>query len=139
MERMLGIDYGEKNVGIALSDFACKFAFPKTILPNDDNLLAAIEEIAQTEQVSIVVLGDTENPANGTNQITHRLAMFKAALEVRTGLPVELVSEAYTSAAARRAFEDRDSDRHKTTTPKVDAAAAALILQAHLDARKNKH
>ena len=135
MERMMGIDYGKNNVGIALSDHAGHYAFPKTIFPNDDSLLENIASLAQTEQVGTIILGDTENPAGGKNSITHRTIIFKAALEVRTGLRVELVDEAYTSAEARRAFEGQEA-RRSNNNPAVDSAAAALILQTHLDTRR---
>jgi putative Holliday junction resolvase len=133
---MMGIDYGEKRVGIALSDAAGHFAFPKTILPNNDQLLSAIDALAHEEGVELVVVGESDNPAGGMNTIMRRIQIFSEAVQVRTGLKVEAESEAYTSAYARRALEERTPSR-KTKSEFVDSAAAAAILQAYID--KTRH
>lgn len=132
MGRILGIDYGSKRVGIALSDDAQLYAFPKTILANDDALLEEITELAKKEGATQFVIGESDNPAGGMNTITRRIEIFKRALEVRTGLPVFEVSEAFSSAEARRALEENIA-RRKTKKEPVDASAAAIILQTYLD------
>jgi len=63
-----------------------------------------------------------------------RIAFFSDALKVRTGLPVTTISEAYSTAEARRALETKVKTR-KDTSVQVDAAAAAIILQTYLDAK----
>jgi RNase H-fold protein (predicted Holliday junction resolvase) len=67
----------------------------------------------------------------------HRITIFSKALEARTKLPVEQVSEAYSSAEARRALESRVKTRKDKNVP-VDAAAAALILQTYLDTQAKR-
>jgi RNase H-fold protein (predicted Holliday junction resolvase) len=67
----------------------------------------------------------------------HRITFFSKALEVRTNIPVTRVSEAFSSAEARRALETKVKSR-KETNEKVDAAAAAIILQTYLDAEQLK-
>ncbi len=129
MARILGIDYGAQRVGVALSDDGRSVAFPKTIFKNDGRLLDALAELVEMEQVDHVVLGESDNPAGGMNTIVRRIRLFRAALEVRLGLPIELVSEAYSSAEARRAPEGGEA---KLGAP-VDASAAAIILQSYLD------
>jgi putative holliday junction resolvase len=137
MQKIMGIDYGSHRVGVAFSDDGGNYAFPKTILENNNTLLERIAELAAEAQVSLIVLGEADNPAGGENTIVRRITIFKSALEVRLGLPVELVSEAFTSAEARRALEARLQTR-STKEVAVDAAAAALILQTYLDTIKNK-
>jgi putative Holliday junction resolvase len=132
MHKFMGIDYGAHRVGIALSDDGGTFAFAKTILPNDNTLLEKIAEMATEEGVGLIVLGEADNPAGGENTIVRRITIFKSALEVRMGIPVELTTEAFTSAEARRALEERLQTR-STKDVYVDAAAAALILQTYLD------
>jgi len=135
MGRSIGIDYGAQRVGVAVSDDAGAFAFAKTILPNDEQLLDALTTMAQEEKAERFVIGESDNPVGGTNTIMRRIAIFAEALNVRTGLPVEQVSEAYSSAEARRALEQKAKSRSEKKTP-VDAAAAAIILQTYLDTTK---
>ncbi len=132
MGRILGIDYGARNVGIALSDDAKLFAFAKDILHNDNELLESLAKIAEKEGVECFVVGEADNPEGGENAIMHRITIFSKALKIRTGLPVEMASEAFTSAEARRALESKVKTRKDKKVP-VDAAAAALILQRYLD------
>lgn len=132
MEKVMGIDYGAHRVGVALSDYGGHYAFPKIILSNDNTLLEQVATMAEEERVGRIVVGEADNPAGGENTIMRRITIFKNALEVRTGLPVELVTEAFTSAEARRALEDSVQTR-STKDIHVDAAAAALILQTYLD------
>jgi putative Holliday junction resolvase len=136
MGRMAGIDYGARRVGVAVSDAAQSFAFPKTILPNDDTLLDALATLVEEEELEGFVVGESDNPAGGMNAIMRRITIFAEALKVRTGLPVFAVSEAYSSAEARRALEEKVRSRADAKTP-VDAAAAAIILQTYLDINTN--
>jgi len=138
MGRIIGVDYGERRVGIAVSDDAHHAAFPKCILTNDDLLLDQLARLAAEEQAERFVVGESDNPAGGENTIMRRIAIFGTALEVRTELPVTYENEAYTSVAARRALETRTKTRKQTGIP-VDSAAAALILQAYLDRTRQKH
>lgn len=137
MGRIIGIDYGAKRVGIAISDDAQLFAFAKEIYPNDDKLIETITELAQEENAERFVIGESDNPAGGANTIMHRISIFAEALEIRTGLPVEKVSEVYTSAEAKRALETKIKNR-KDKKVSVDAAAAAIILQIYLDEQRQK-
>jgi len=132
MSRILGLDYGSRRVGLALSDDGHTFAFPKVVLVNDEKLFDGIAHVIDFEGVDRIVLGEADNPAGGLNTIARRLSIFGEALKIRFGLPVEKVSEAYSSAEARRVFEESERE---AGVP-VDASAAAIILQAYLDRRR---
>ncbi len=132
MSRIIGIDYGEKRVGVAISDDGRLFAFPRSVLKNDDTLLDTLAQLAQDEGVALFVVGESENPQGGMNTIMRRITIFAEAITVRTGIPVEFVNEAYSSAEARRAFEEKIKSRKDATMP-IDAAAAAIILQTFID------
>ena len=136
MSRMIGIDYGEKRVGVAVSDDWLLFAFPRTVLQNDDKLLDVLAQLAEDEKATVFVLGESDNPQGGMNTIMRRITIFAEAIKVRTGLQVEFVSEAYSSAEARRALDERVKNR-KEQNVSVDAAAAAIILQTYLDRTRN--
>jgi len=134
MARLMGIDYGARRVGVALSDDAQQYAFAKTVLPNDDQLLTKLATLATNESVNCIVVGESDNPAGGLNTIMRRISIFARAIGVCTDLPVEQVSEVYTSAEARRALEQKARTRSSKKVP-VDAAAAALILQTYIDSK----
>lgn len=133
MARIIGIDYGSKRVGVAVSDDGHGFAFPKVVLPNDTLLLDRLATIALDENATLFVLGESDNPAGGTNTIMRRIVLFGKALEVRTELPVAFVDEAFSSAEARRGLLTDAKRRQQRTNVAVDAAAAAIILQKYLD------
>ena len=132
MKKIMGVDYGAQRIGVALSDDGCHYAFPKVILANDQDVLNEIARLAEREGVGHIVVGEADNPAGGENAIMRRITIFREALALRTNVPVDLVSEAYSSAEARRALEEIINNR-KETGVAVDAAAAAIILQTYLD------
>ena len=132
MAKAMGIDYGARRVGVALSDDGQSFAFPETVLPNNDELMNALAKIVEEEGVDLCVVGEADNPAGGINTIQRRTMIFAEALKVRMECTVDTLSEAYSSAEARRALEETVRTRKDKKVP-VDAAAAAIILQTYLD------
>jgi putative Holliday junction resolvase len=135
MGKIMGVDYGARRVGVALSDASASFAFPLIVLENTDALLHALASIVEREGVVCCVVGEADNPAGGVNTIQRRVMIFTEALKVR--LPCEVVawSEAFSSAEARRALEEKVRTRKDARVP-VDSAAASIILQGYLDAQK---
>lgn len=134
--RYLGIDYGLKKVGVAASDEEGRLAFPKAILPNDENLLREIAKICKEEKIEGVVFGESRTLEGNPNKILDESLRFKRALEQKTGLPVYLEKEFMTTLEARRTkkvAEEELGRREKKIPKEVDASAAALILQRHLD------
>ena len=125
--KYLGIDYGSKNVGIAISDEEGKMAFPKDTLINTSSLVDDVMIIARREEVGTVVLGDSKDFYGEDNPIMKRIYAFKEKLE-EFGLKVDFESELYSTQEAARGQE---------MIPKSDASAAAIILQSYLD-KKNK-
>jgi len=124
--RFLGIDYGSKRVGLALSDEAGRLAFPFKILINRADLLELLHSICGEQEVSEIVLGESLDLSGKENEIMAEIKEFKKGLE-KLGLPVHLEKEFLTTIEARRYQPDK----------KADAGAAALILQRYLD-RKNR-
>ncbi len=126
--KFLGIDYGSKNVGVAISDEEGIMAFPKDTLINTNYLVEDILRIIHNERIGSVVLGESKDFYGADNPIMKRIATFKEKLEEH-GIPVHYESELYTSQAAMRGQEE---------LPKSDASAATIILQSYLDKLKNK-
>lgn len=128
--KILGIDYGKKNVGIALSDEAESFAFPHSVINNDEYLLKNIGKIITEERVSEIVVGKSLNYAQEENPIMVEIKKFVAELENTFTLPVHYEVEILTSVEARRI------QGHSKT---IDASAASLILNAYLERKHDKH
>jgi len=124
--RLLGIDYGNKRVGLARSDEEGRFALPLIVLKNSKGLIKEIIEIAQKNNVREIVLGESRNYKGQANAIFSESLNFKVNLEKR-GFVVFFEPEFMTSANAER-FQGKNN--------MLDASAAALILQSYLD-RKN--
>ncbi len=126
--RYLGIDYGKKRVGIAVSDENGDMAFPKEVLPNDVKLLARIKKICDEQKVGLIVMGESKNFHGQANKIMTDIEPFKVELWKEIGLPVEYEPEFMTSQQVENLF---------CKTKMLDASAACIILQSYLDKVKN--
>jgi putative Holliday junction resolvase len=124
--KYLGIDFGSKRVGIAVSDETSKLAFPHSVIPNDENLVGEIEKIIKDEKISEVVIGESKDFKNMPNKIMIEIEKFKKVLEGKTKLPVSFELEFMTSGQAEQIQGKNDMN---------DASAAAIILQSFLDKR----
>ncbi len=127
--RILGIDYGTKRVGAALSDPSAEFAIPLVVIPNTPGLVGAIEKLAKESNVTQIVMGESKNYKGEGNSIWAESLEFKKKLE-DAGFIVHLEPEFMTSQQA---------ERFQGHTALIDASAAALILQSFLDKKKNIH
>lgn len=127
--RFLGIDYGTKRIGLALSDDGGTLAFPKEIIVNDKMKLQKISEIVTAEKVEEIVIGESLNFQGEPNAIMEEVKVFIKELLQELKIPVYLEKEFLTSVEARR-YEEKGE--------KADAKAAALILQRFLDRRSRQ-
>lgn len=126
--KYLGIDYGEKRVGVAISDEMAAFAFPYEIVKNSSHLISDITAICTKEGIGEIIVGESNDYNGVPNAIMKKTNEFVAQLGAVTKIPVRLELEFMTSAHAARG-----QGEHKL----LDASAAALILQSFLDRRKN--
>lgn len=140
--RIMGLDYGSKTVGVAISDPLLITAQGKEIVrrEKEDKLrktLARIEELILENEVTEIVLGNPKN-LNGTegDRVEKTLA-FKEMLERRTGLTVNMWDERLTTVAADRYMMEAGI-RRENRKEFVDEIAAVFILQGYLDSLKNK-
>ncbi len=140
--RVIGLDYGTKTVGVAISDEMKLIAQPLvTIERKQANKLrqtyAAIENIIMEQEVELIVLGYPKNMNNTEGERVEATKEFKEGLERRTGLPVVLVDERLTTVEANRILEDTGVAL-SARKEHIDKMAAAIILQNYLDAEYNK-
>lgn len=132
--RYLGIDYGTKNIGLALSDPDGRLAFPKDTINNNSETLQKISTIIESEGAESIVIGDSRTGTGQANKMTDELNDFVAQLTMLVGLPIHLVNEAFTSMEASKQDLDKPTARKpKGKIIKKDDSAAALILQRFLD------
>ena len=125
--RYLGIDYGTKKVGLALSDDAGTMGFPYGIVLNDSRLLDTVLALIEREHVGAIVTGESKDLSGSENPAGTEGRAFASELADRANVPVYFESEMFTTQAARR-FPD--GTRMKGS-PDVDASAAALILTSY--------
>lgn len=123
----MGIDYGSKRVGIALSDEAGKMAFPETVLNNDADFFKKLVALITEKQVVEIVVGYSTDGKGQPNKIHEQVEGLLLDLTLELGLPVHLESELYTTQAALR-IQGRNA--------KTDASAAALILDSFISKLK---
>ena len=140
--RIMGLDYGSKTVGVALSDELGITAQPiMTIERKSENklrkTLAQIEELIDAYEVSFVVLGYPKNMNNSEGQRVEATMEFKEHIERRTGLEVKLWDERLTTVAAEQVLME-SGVRREHRKEYVDQIAASMILQGYLDYRKNR-
>jgi len=128
--RILGIDYGTKKIGLALSDESARFAFPHSILKNltGYDLVKSIKRVCEENDVSKIILGRPELFKVKDDKIVKKVEKFKQILEKEMGIEVIFENEAMTTQQAKRPFKD---SRKKPKN--MDSASAALILQSYLD------
>jgi putative Holliday junction resolvase len=124
--RYLGIDFGEKRVGIALSDEEGKFAFPQTVLANDSELLKNIVDWCMQNNVETIVMGESRDYKGQINPIMWKIDGFRKQLET-LGKKVIFEPEFMTSVQASQITGENKM---------LDASAAAIILQSYLDKQK---
>ena len=140
--RVMGIDFGSKTVGVAISDELLLTAQGIEIIRRKDEnklrqTLARIEELIVEYGVEEIVLGLPKN-MNATEGIRVELTNeFKEKLERRTGLPVVMWDERLTTVAADKAMMEAGI-RRENRKEYVDMIAATFILQGYLDLRANK-
>ena len=121
--KRLGIDFGSKKIGLALTDDAGLMAFPHAVVPNDNKFLSYVESLITERDVEEVVIGLSLDREGKTNPIHKAVEEFITDLTLAAGLPIHLEPEQYTTQAAIQLQGKNDQ---------VDAAAAALILEGFL-------
>ena len=140
--RIIGLDVGERRVGVAVSDPTRTLARPLSALKTSgldgDALDRVLDEIArlaaEDDGVASIVVGLPRHLDGTASDMTSRVEAFAARLGGRTGLPVALQDERLSSREAESRLAVRDKD-WRSRKQRLDAAAAAVILQDYLDTR----
>lgn len=123
----MGIDFGSKKIGIALSDESGSMAFPNSVIPNDTKLLPTILALIQEKKVEEVVIGHSLDKNGKENKIHAAVEELMMQLTLELGIPVYLEPEQYSTQQAIRI---------QGKTAQTDAAAAAIILDSFITRKK---
>ena len=140
--RILGLDFGSKTVGVAVSDGLLLTAQGvETIERKDENKLrktcARIEELIAEYEITEIVLGLPKNMNNTEGERVEKTKAFGEMLERRTGLPVHYWDERLTTVAAEQILIE-SGVRRENRKAVIDKVAAGLILQGYLDCLRTK-
>ncbi len=135
--RYLGLDIGDRWIGIALSDPSAKLASPHTILKrrNDKIDTEAISLIIEKYGVRLIVVGLPRMMDGNLGIQAHKVEDFTQQLRNKIDIPLEFRDERLTTVSAQRLM--RASGNRKSKRNKDDAIAATIILQAFLDERQD--
>lgn len=125
--KRIGIDFGTKKIGIAVSDESGQMAFPHEVVPNNKDFMSYIEKLIQSRQVEEIVIGHSLNNDGEPNKVHAKVENFITDITLSLGIPVHLEPEQYSTKEASH-IQGKDK--------MTDASAAALILNSYI--LKNK-
>jgi putative Holliday junction resolvase len=139
--RVLGLDYGSRTVGVAISDPTGLIAQPlKTITRERESMLrktlAEIQEIVREYEVDRIVLGLPFNMDDTEGERARKTREFREKLSLRTEVPIIFMDERLTTVAAQEILDDSGIPRSEQKKV-IDQVAAGLILQTYLDDVQN--
>jgi putative Holliday junction resolvase len=130
---LLGFDFGEKRLGVAVGETETRLAHPIAAIAEEatEARFAAIERLVSEWHPAGFVVGLPRHPDGGEHEIARLAGKFARRLNARFGLPVAFVDETLTSAEAQRRL--REAGGRATRAGDLDAHAATVILQSYLD------
>jgi len=132
-KRIVGIDYGEKRIGIAITDPLGIFAQPLTTLFNDDKFWKGLESLLEQYAIAEIVVGYPLKESGDKGEITGKIDHFVKTLEKKFKVPVELADERYSSGIAKeRVIASVTSKKKRRDKGLIDKNAAAVILEDYM-------
>ena len=127
--RHLGIDYGTKRIGLAVSDEGGILAFPYAILENTKGSIGEIKTICGHESVELIIIGESVDYKGTPNIVKKEIDKFIIELRKLVGVPIIEEREFLSTQQARF---------YQMKRKHVDDSAAAIILQSYLDRKNNR-
>jgi len=134
--RIMGIDYGEKRIGIALSDPLLTFAYAFTTLQNDSSFLINLSKIIIEKKIIKVILGLPSERFKSSKELSQKVLKLKSEIEAKNKIEVILWDEEYSSAIAKeKVMESVTKKSKRKQKDLLDRHSAAVILQEYLDTK----
>ena len=132
-ERILAIDYGEKRIGLAVTDPLNIFCYPLITLANDNLFWSQLSKVISEYNVVKIILGYPLKESGNVSTSSRAVIRFKEELEKRIKIPIELVDERYSSSIAQdRIIQTVSSKKKRRDKSLLDKNAAAVILEDYL-------
>ncbi len=137
--RILAIDYGERRLGIALSDPLGIFAFPLTVIDVKKcrDWKFELKKIVEEKEVKKIVVGLPLTLRGEEGELARKVREFCDTLRAELGLPVVLIDERFTSEIAKKTFQS-EGKSEKDMRGNLDMYSSAQLLQTYLDMMKKK-
>lgn len=135
--RVLGVDHGEKRIGLAISDATGMIARPLSVIEHISRAVdaAQVAAAAADHEAELIVIGQSFDEEGRANLAGRRAGRFAEALKTQTALRIVLWDESMSTADARE-FRREAGASHKKRRGHLDEAAAAVLLQSYLDAQR---
>ena len=132
--RVLGIDYGTRRIGLAVSDPLRVLAGGVAAIPHDDGLMQRLVEIVQELKPVLIVVGMPLAPDGGKGSMAKEVDTFCDELRSKISIPVETWDESYTSVKAEDILRKSGMGRRRRREKgRVDTMAARILLQEFLE------
>lgn len=137
---ILGIDFGQKRIGLAVGQTMTCMANPLDTLPYDGAFWSKLVDHIKQWNISQIVIGLPLDMNGEEQEITRQVKNFATKVQKNTELPIDWVDERLTSFAAERQFKDQRQAKLSKAKDKsqIDAMAAQIILQSWFDQHKNE-
>ena len=132
MEKAIGIDFGLKRTGLAITDDLGLIASPLVAVPSE-KLMSFLIDLIPKEKIKLIVLGYPTSLDGSDTHITENVRLFKTALEKQFSLPVMLQDERMSSSRAMQAIHQGGKAKQKKNKGLVDTISATLILQDYME------
>ena len=128
-EEILGIDYGEKRIGISISMLNKKIAVPHSIIQysNKENAIDEINEIVEKNKIKLVVLGIPKTLKNEIGFKAKEVLLFRDSLQKKINIDIELEDERLSTVQALKSINKNSKNKY------VDDSSAAIILNNYLE------
>ncbi len=132
----MGIDFGEKRIGIALSDPLLIFAYPFTTLQNDLSFIKNLSKIILEKNIVRVILGIPSSNFKSSAELSKKIQKFKEEIETKFKIEVILWDEEFSSVIAKEKVIESVTKKSKRKKKELlDQHSAAIILQEYLDSK----
>ena len=130
--RLMGIDFGEVRIGIALSDPLQIISQPFKVIPNDDKTIYKIQEIIKTEEVGKIILGLPLNLDGEDTKKTLEVREFSKILKSNVDIPVIFWDERYSTVEANEKLKQMGYGIAESRKV-IDKVAASIILKSYME------
>lgn len=136
--RIMGIDYGEKRIGIALSDPLNIFAYPYKTISNDVNFWKVFSELVKDNNIGKIVLGLPSSKFHSSKLVAEKVHLIREKITKNLKVEVILWNEEFSSAIAKEKILEAVTKKSKRRDKGLlDSYSAAVILQEFLDSRQS--